>query len=359
MPGEALYSGVLDALLHPLPSPSVPSSVTRASRKTWTPRYVGIVVVPIALTLLAWAAYMSGEGLWGLFRTHGFMALTMVAGSFVAGVSSEGGGAVAYPAMTLVFEIEPAVARNFSLAIQSVGMTAAALYIWARRVPVETTYLWLVAIGSVPGLVGGTYVVAPYVPPAYAKMMFVSFFLSYGLALFVINHVRSQDAVDALPTLTPGQQVELIGIGVIGGTLSAIFGNGVDICSFAFVTLKYRLSEKVATPTSVTLMAFTAVLGFALHALVIGDMQPEAYRFWWVSIPVVVFGAPLGAYVVSRVPRLYIAGLFYIVIAVQFATALWVIQPALPLLLFSAAVFAIGLFLFFQLPRWGPVPTPS
>jgi len=301
---------------------------------------------------------MSVQGLWPLFRTHGFMTLTMVAGSFVAGVSSEGGGAVAYPVMTLVFEIEPAVARNFSLAIQSVGMTAAALYIAARRIPIETTYLWLVAIGSVPGLVGGTYLIAPHVPPAYAKMMFVSFWLSYGLALFTINHVRDQAATERLPALTLGQQAELIGIGVIGGTLSAIFGNGVDICSFAFVTLKYRLSEKVATPTSVTLMAFNAVLGFALHALLLQDMQMEAYRFWWVSIPVVVFGAPLGAYVVSRIPRLYIAVLLYTVIVVQFGTALWVVQPALPLLLSSAGVFAVGAFLFFQLPRWGPAPEP-
>ena len=324
------------------------SATAQALRARWTPRYVGLVVAPIAATLVAWA----------LFRTHGFMTLTMVAGSFVAGVSSEGGGAVAYPVMTLVFEIDPTVARNFSLAIQSVGMTAAALYICARRIPVETTYLWLVAIGSVPGLVGGTYLLAPYVPPAYAKLAFVSFWLSYGLALFVINHVRDESAVERLPALTLGQQAELVGIGVIGGTLSAIFGNGVDICSFAFVTLKYRLSEKVATPTSVTLMAFNAVLGFALHALVL-DMQMEAYRFWWVSIPVVVFGAPLGAYVVSRVPRLYIAGLLYAVIVVQFGTALWVVQPALPLLLFSAGVFAFGVVLFFQLPRWGPVSASS
>jgi uncharacterized membrane protein YfcA len=287
------------------------------------------------------------------------MTITMMAGSFVAGVSSEGGGAVAYPVMTLVFSIDPSVARNFSLAIQSVGMTAAALYIWARRIPVETTYLWLVAVGSVPGIVGGTYFIAPYVPPAYAKMMFVSFFLSYGLALFVINHVRDEGAVETLPTLTGTQQVELLGIGLVGGTLSAIFGNGVDICSFAFVTLKYRLSEKVATPTSVTLMAFNAVLGFFLHALVLQDMQMEAYRFWWVSIPVVVFGAPLGAYVVNRVPRLYIATLLYVVIVVQFVSALWIIQPALPLLLFSAGIFGFGIVLFFQLTRWGPASPAS
>jgi len=80
----------------------------------------------------------------------------------------------------------------------------------------------------------------------------------------------------------------------------------------------------------------------------------EAYWFWGVSIPVVVFSAPLGAYVVSRVHRLYIARLLYTVIVVQFATSLWIIRPALPLHLFSAAAFGVGVFLFFQLPHWGP-----
>ncbi|MEF8796866.1 MAG: hypothetical protein V5A22_12320, partial [Salinivenus sp.] len=61
----------------------MPTSSAPAARETWTPRYLGLVVAPIALTLLAWAVYMSVEGRWGLFRTHGFMTLTMVAGSFV------------------------------------------------------------------------------------------------------------------------------------------------------------------------------------------------------------------------------------------------------------------------------------
>ena len=55
----------------------------------------------------------------------------------------------------------------------------------------------------------------------------------------------------------------------------------------------------------------------------------------------------------SRVPRLYIAALLYTVIVVQFVSALWIIQPALPLLVFSGAVFGFGIFLFFRLPKGG------
>ncbi len=49
------------------------------------------------------------------------MTITMIFGSMVAGATSEGGGAVAFPVMTLALQIKPAVARDFSLMTQSCG----------------------------------------------------------------------------------------------------------------------------------------------------------------------------------------------------------------------------------------------
>ena len=40
---------------------------------------------------------------------------------FYLGMTSEGGGAVAFPVMTLALNIPPPVARDFSLMIQSCG----------------------------------------------------------------------------------------------------------------------------------------------------------------------------------------------------------------------------------------------
>lgn len=312
-------------------------------------RLIFIYILPVLGIYAVWLILMNAGELWHLFETEWYMTLTMVFGSFIAGASSEGGGAIAYPVMTLMFEIDPPVARNFSLAIQSIGMTAAALWIVARRIPIEKTYLWLVALGGTAGIVLGTFFIAPYVTPSYAKMMFVSFWLSYGIALFIINHIRKRDTVRSLPELSGGQQRELVVIGVIGGILSAILGNGIDICSFAFVTLKYRLSEKIATPTSVILMALNAVVGVLLHLFVIGDMQPQAIAFWMVCIPVVVLGAPFGAYVISRTNRYYIAVLLYIIIVVQFVSAVLIIRPTGFLILFSLLVFGFGAVLFFWL----------
>ena len=49
------------------------------------------------------------------------MSITMIFGSMVAGATSEGGGAVAFPVMTLVLKLSPSIARDFSLMCQSFG----------------------------------------------------------------------------------------------------------------------------------------------------------------------------------------------------------------------------------------------
>ncbi len=49
------------------------------------------------------------------------MTITMAFGSFIGGATAEGGGAVAFPVMTLVLHLSPAVARDFSFMIQCCG----------------------------------------------------------------------------------------------------------------------------------------------------------------------------------------------------------------------------------------------
>jgi uncharacterized membrane protein YfcA len=281
----------------------------------------------------------------------------MIFGSFVAGGSSEGGGAIAFPVMTLIFKIHPAEARNFSLAIQSVGMTAATLWIIARKIPLEKTYLKLAAIGGTAGIILGSYLIAPYTSPAYAKMLFVSFWLSFGITLFIVTYYRKRNVQDYLPDLNNTQKIELIIIGLAGGILSAILGSGIDICTFAFVTMKYKLSEKVATPTSVVLMASNAFIGFFLHQFIIGDIAPVVYNYWLVCIPVVMLGAPMGAFVVSKAKRLHIINFLCFIILVQFIGAILIIKPAGVLLFFSVSAFFAGIVIFFLL-TWRRKPVP-
>jgi uncharacterized membrane protein YfcA len=88
----------------------------------------------------------------------------------VAGMTSEGGGAVAFPVMTLAFGLAPAVARDFSFMIQSAGMVAAACTICLMKIQVEQHAVVFCSIGGVLGMVLGLEFVAPALPPAFAKV---------------------------------------------------------------------------------------------------------------------------------------------------------------------------------------------
>ncbi|MDX1642536.1 MAG: sulfite exporter TauE/SafE family protein [Balneolaceae bacterium] len=314
------------------------------------PRPLGFFLVLAFLLVVLWAFYMTWSQSWYLFQDNWFMTVTMIFGSFIAGASSEGGGAIAYPAMTLLFDIGPDVARNFSFVIQSFGMTFATIWIIMSKIKIESRYLLLAGLGGLLGIVAGSLFVAPFVPPGYAKMMFVSFWLSFGLALWIVTFVRKKKTRDQLPSLTGYQKLEIVLIGLIGGIFSSIFGNGLDICTFSYIVLKYDLSVKVATPTSVILMASNAIVGAILHVFILNTMQPEAISYFLVCLPVVIFGAPFGAYVVSKIGKETIAALLIFIIITQFITALAIIQPDSTLLFFSLGVFLIGILIFFLLP---------
>lgn len=310
------------------------------------------IFIPIALfILILWGVYMQITSSWYLFVENWFMTVTMILGSFIAGASSEGGGAIAYPAMTLLFKIEPDVARNFSFAIQSVGMVMASLWILISKIKIEKNYLLMAGIGGFFGIIMGSLFIAPYVKPDFAKMMFVSFWLSFGIALWVVNFVKQRKSVDKLPDFNSFQIAELVMVGFIGGIFSSILGNGLDICSFSYVVLKYRLSEKIATPTSVILMASNALVGFGLNTFILDTMQSEAIQYWLVSIPVVIFGAPLGAYLITLIRRKTISMILILIILVQFVTALFIVRPGVILSLFSMTVFSIGILIFFVLTK--------
>ena len=300
-----------------------------------------------------WLALMVVTDGWHLFRSGWFMSVTMAFGSFIAGATSEGGGAVAFPVMTLGFGIAPAVARDFSLLIQSVGMMAAAFTIYCLRVPVERRAILWAGLGGAVGVALGLDVVAPLLPPAFTKLFFVSLWLSFAAALYRINRDRDRAVRPAIDGFGPVHALLLFGTGVAGGTVSGITGSGLDVATFALLVLAFRIDERVATPTSVVLMGMNALAGVLWREGVTTGMAAEAWGYWWVCVPVVVIGAPLGARFIRGRSRHFVAGFLYVSIAVQYVAALLII-PMTPLrLAFSAGILAAGLLFFFALWNMG------
>ncbi|VDM70016.1 unnamed protein product [Strongylus vulgaris] len=75
-------------------------------------------------------------------------------------MTSEGGGAVAFPVMTIGLKIAPHVARDFSLIVQSIGMSCALFVILFMNVQIEKRAVIFGTIGSVPGFIFGSVVVS-------------------------------------------------------------------------------------------------------------------------------------------------------------------------------------------------------
>ncbi len=311
----------------------------------------GIFLSFFTIVIVSWFFYMIENEQFVLFVKHWQITLTMIFGSFIAGASSEGGGAIAYPVFTLLLDVSPAVARNFSYAIQSIGMTAASLMIIGLRIKIEVRAIIYASIGGILGLIIGTYFIVDLLAGGLTKLLFVSLWLSFGFALLLTNTVKRRIIIENLGDLTSNDLVKLIIFGFIGGMITAIFGNGIDIFTFCLLTLFFGLSEKVATPTSVVLMTINTIAGFFLHAVVIRDFQTIAFEYWMVSIPVVIIFAPFGAFLISKVSRKVISYLLYTIILVQFVGALFIIKPNGFEIFLSITVICIGFLFFWRLSK--------
>lgn len=86
-----------------------------------------------------------------------------------------------------------------------------------------------------------------------------------------------------------------------------------------------------------------------IHAFVLESMQAEAINYLLVCIPVVIFGAPLGAFTINKVGRKPIASILIAIIIIQFLFALLIINPGFTLLIFSFGIFMTVVILFFIL----------
>jgi uncharacterized protein len=65
----------------------------------------------------------------------------------------------------------------------------------------------------------------------------------------------------------------------------------------------------------------------------------------------VVFFAPLGAFVISKLPRKGIAQLLYVILVVQFVGAMFVIKPSLYQATLCLLTLGVGLGIFMYLAK--------
>ena len=276
-------------------------------------------------------------------RDHWGIAAAMAFGSYAAGSTPLGGGTIGFPVLVLLFHQPATLGRDFSFAIQSIGMTSASIFILCRRQPLEWVILRWCLLGALIGTPLGVLLIAPRVPAIAIKLLFAVIWASFG----VLHLYRTEDICRNVGEAPAAHRLDRnvgFAVGLLAGaTVASITGVGIDMILYTLMVLLMRADLKVAIPTTVIVMAFTSLVGIAIRNLS-GGVQPGVYENWLAAAPVVALGAPLGAFIVNRTGR---RPTLYIVAFLCIAQFVWTLHQSLPLLGsagVAAALLAVMLF---------------
>jgi uncharacterized membrane protein YfcA len=300
----------------------------------------------VALFLLIWAVLIITQGWWDRVADHWPIAIAMAVGSYVAGSTPMGGGTVGFPVLVLLFDQPAEFGRQFSFLIQAIGMTSAAIYlICSRRSMAVRVMIWA-GVSSAVALTLTHYLLYPHIAGTAVKLTFACIWGGFGLVTLV--KLREMLMHHHKPTLSPRSDAVLgIGAGLVGGVASGMTGVGIDMVIYTGLVLIYRSDLRPAIATSVVLMAWNSVVGTSL-CLIDGTVEPEVFSNWLAASPIVLFGAPIGAFMVARIPRGPTLVFVSILCVLQLIWTISRIGPTTKLLLIVTAAVA-GMNILFHL----------
>ena len=299
----------------------------------------------LALFYAVWLCIVIGGNHWSAILEHWGIAVAMALGSYAAGSTPMGGGTVGFPVLVLLFQESPALGRDFSFAVQSIGMTSASIFVICRRQPIEWPMLRWAMLGSLVGTPLGVVFLAPHVAPIVIKLLFAVVWCSFGvLHLYRLRELTMHEGLAPGAHRFDRNAGILVGL-LAGGTVASITGVGIDMVLYAVLVLLCQADLKIAIPTSVIIMAFTSVVGLASRGIV-GDISPGVFENWLAAAPIVALGAPLGAFIVDRIGRAPTLLLVSMLCVVQFV---WSVKDEWGTIGMVGLALALGGVLLFNL----------
>jgi uncharacterized membrane protein YfcA len=333
----------LQSVTHSMTAAATPAKTRRPLMKFWY-AYIGAF-------LAIWVVLMFGFGFAPEVIKQWPMSLVMILGSLVAGSTPMGGGAVSFPFLVLWLGIPPHIARDFGLVIQALGMTSAMIFILCRRTPIQgRVLLWTIA-GAAAGMLVGTVAIAPRVPPNFVKLTFACMWMSFALLTIAKNRefcsITGVRFIDSWTAARTG-----LCVGLLGGAVASIIGLGVEMALYTVLVLLYRCDLKIAVPTAVSGMAVTSVMGVAVH-LWVGDIPRDVTMKFLAAGPLVIFGAPIGTYIVSVIPRIRTLYVVSFLCVLQFFWTLKSLERTRAEWIFVALAMTLATAVFYFMYRRG------
>ncbi|MFZ9936157.1 MAG: sulfite exporter TauE/SafE family protein [Luteolibacter sp.] len=301
-----------------------------------------------------WTWLVAGLGLWQEARDHWQMAVAMAVGSYAAGSTPMGGGTVGFPILVLLFGQPAELGRDFSFAVQSIGMTSASIFILSRRQPLAAAMLWGAIRGATLGVPLGIFLVAPWVPALWIKVTFAVVWGSFGLLhLWRLREIASHQGMTDFSEKWDARVGLTIGL-LAGASVVSVSGVGIDMVIYTVLVLVCRADLKIAIPTSVVIMAYASVVGI-LTKICFTGVQPQVLGNWLAAAPIVALGAPLGVFVVNLIGRKPTLLVVAVLCVIQLVWTLSEERQSLGPSGIAVAVLAVILVLFGfeRLRAWG------
>lgn len=242
------------------------------------------------------------------FLAHWWVFPASVVFSFVALAAGVSGALFFSPFFMLVVGLSPAQAIGAGLLTEVAGMGNGLRAYVKQGVVDYATAKWLLA-GSIPAIVVGA-LLAHRVDPTILKLVFGAGLLVLGG--FLVFYPAPEDCEpgekagfedetgpETVIEAADGERFRYrtcwrapgVGLSSIGGFVTGLISAGLPEIVTTQLIIHCRLPPRVAIATSVFVLAITAVVGAAIHAL---SATPVWYVVAW-SVPGVLVGGTVGS----------------------------------------------------------------
>jgi uncharacterized protein len=220
-----------------------------------------IFIVWLVCFYSTWLVLVASGHHWHTLPDHWGIAAAMAFGSYAAGSTPLGGGTIGFPVLVLLFHQPATLGRDFSFAIQSIGMTSASIFILCRGQPLEWVILRWSLLGALIGTPLGVLLIAPHVPGIAIKLTFAVIWASFG----VLHLYRTEDICrneGEAPAAHRFDRNVGFAVGLLAGaTVASVTGVGIDMILYAMMVLLMRARRRLPVHRSILLDAAPIISG--------------------------------------------------------------------------------------------------
>lgn len=98
-------------------------------------------------------------------------------------------------------------------------------------------------------------------------------------------------------------------------------------------------------------MAINAICGFAIHAFALENFDGVTFDYWLLCVPIVIFGAPLGAIICEKISRTSLIWFLLTLILIELTSTVLIVKFDEYSKVIAPVLFGVLAGIFFLLNR--------